>query len=165
VEIVVTVLLALVLMTLGGFYLGRQVRTLRRLRADDSLSPDEQRFLRRQAWRRLACSSIMILFAALLVGSFALEGGLDALNASADAARSVGQKPTADSDQRAFLYLFSSYWSFAFLLFLAIFSLAIIDIFATRRFTLRQLKQMQDSHQEMLREQAARLRGRRNGPA
>jgi hypothetical protein len=164
-EIVFTALLALLLLGLGGFYSWRQVRSLRRLRTDTSLSPDERRFLRAQARRRLTCSALMIIFAGLLVGSLGFEGGLAALNESADAARAAGKKPTADPEQRALVYLFSSYWMLGFLLFLAIICLAFIDIFATRRFTLRQLKQMQESHQAMLREQAARLRASRGGPA
>jgi hypothetical protein len=154
-EIVFGALLVLLLLGLAGFYSWRQIRMLRRLRSDRSFSNDERRYLRRQAWRRVACSVLMVLFAGLLVGSYFVEGGLGSLHEAA------GQSPKPDQEQRAFIYFFLSYWILGILLFFGIVTLAAIDWFATRRFTLRQLKQMHESHQAMLDQQAERLRRQR----
>jgi hypothetical protein len=156
-ELIFGTLLVLLLLGLAGFYSWRQIRMLRTLARDHSFSTDERRYLQRQAWRRIACSVLMVIFAGLLVGSYFVEGNLDSLHQEA------GQSSKPNSEQREFIYFYSSYWIVGILLFFGILVLAALDLFATRRFTLGQVKQMQDSHQVLLDQQAARLRGQRNG--
>jgi hypothetical protein len=155
-EIVFGGLLVLLLLGLAGFYSWRQSHLLRRLGSDRSLSDEERHYLRRQAWRRIACSVLMVLFAGLLVGSYFFEGDLESLHEGS------GQTGKPDPEQRALIFFFSWYWILGILLFFGILVLAAIDLLATRRFTFRQLQQLRDSHQVMLDQQAARLRGRRS---
>ncbi len=156
-ELVSGVLLVLLLLGLAGFYSWRQIHVLRRLRSGAPLPDEERRYLRRQAWRRVTCSVLMILFAGLLVGSYFVERELGSLHEQA------GKAAEPDPEQRQFIYFFSSYWILGILLFFGILVLAILDWLATRRFTLRQIQQLQENHQVMLDQQAARLRARRNG--
>jgi hypothetical protein len=162
-ELVFGALLVVLLLGLAGFYSWRQIRMLRTLGRDSPGSSsswftvDERRYLRRQAWRRIASSVLMVLFAGLLVGSYFVEGALASLHEGAE------QSAQPNPEQRAFIYFYSWYWIVGILLFFGILVLAAIDLLATRRFTVRQLKQMQDGHQVLLNQQAAQLRMRRNG--
>ena len=58
------VVLVATLLFLAVFYGRRQVRLLRRLRAFPDLPEEEAIYERRQAWRRLVCSGLMLLLAA-----------------------------------------------------------------------------------------------------
>jgi hypothetical protein len=149
--------LVLLLLGLAGFYSWRQIHVLRRLRSDTPVSEEERRYLRRQVWRRFACSLLMVLFAGLLVGSYFVEGKLDSLHERA------GQSGKPDPEEREFLYFFSSYWIVGILLFFGILILAALDWLATRRFTISQIQEMHATHQAMLEQQASRLRQWRNG--
>jgi hypothetical protein len=147
-ELVFASALVVLLLAVGGFYAWRQVALLRKL-GTSTEAPQERGFLRTLAIRRLVCSGLILVFAGLLCGSYFLEGIVP------------HEKPT-DEDERA-LYTFSVYWIGTFLVFLTILCLAALDVLATRRFTLRQLRHLHEQHDEMLAQQAARVRGRRNG--
>jgi hypothetical protein len=149
-------LLALVLLALAGYYTWRQVQLLRSLRAPHIYSPLERSFLHRQAWRRLVGSGLMLLFAVMLIGLYFVEGQLSLLPE-----RPAKSKLTPEQVES--IHLFSYYALALAVLFFAILFLAVFDLLATRRYTLRQLREMQEDHQAMLEEQGARLRGRRNG--
>jgi hypothetical protein len=138
-ELVFGAALVAVLLGVGGFYGWRQVRRLRGPDKGAVAFPGEERYFRTQAWRRLVCSGLMVLLAGLLVGSYFLEDPADVEAA----------------------YLFALYWIGVFLVFLAILALAVADWWATRNFTLRQLQQLEDRHQDLI-ARAARLRGRRS---
>ena len=55
-QILFTSLLILVLVGLAAYYAWRQVQALRGLRHAENLPPEDRRYVRNQAWRRLACS-------------------------------------------------------------------------------------------------------------
>jgi hypothetical protein len=158
-ELVFGGLLVALLLGLGGYYGWGQIGRLRMSNLGGAAFPGEERYFRRQAWRRLVCSGLMILLAGLLVGSYVLEKHLALPGGTAADAKAAGQR---DSAETAAVYLFSIYWIVVFLLFLAILVLAIMDLVATRRFTFRQLQHIEDRHQELI-GQVARLRSRRDG--
>jgi hypothetical protein len=148
VELVCASLLGVLLFATGGYYGWRQIKQLRRLRFSVETLQD-QRFLRTQAIRRLVISVLFIVIAGLLGGSYFLESGLP---------DKVGTAADEDS-----LYVFSSYWLVTILLFLTILCLAAIDVLATRRFALRQLRQLHRQYEAIIAAQAARARSLRNG--
>jgi hypothetical protein len=154
-EILFAGLLVLVLCGAAGYYAWRQRQTLRALRTDDSLGPLERAFLRRQVRRRLLVSGLMVIFAGLLIGPYFLD--------LRPPDRGQAEQAPPSAEQRQFLWLFASYWILFLILFLAIICLALIDLLATRRFTLRRLRQLNDQHQAFLDRHAGRLFGRRNG--
>jgi hypothetical protein len=157
VELIVGGLLVLLLLGLGGYYAWRQIRLFGILKRDNPYPPAERIYLRRQARRRLVGSALLVAFAGLLVGSYFLDPG------SPDTA-AVEQGAEPSPEQTRLLWLFVSYWAAALLLFLAIICLALIDLLATRRFTLRQLRHLHDQQEALFAEQAARFRSERNGP-
>ena len=163
-QIVFGILLVILLVALAGYYAWRQVQTLRGLREAQESPPDEQRYLRRRAWRRLFGSLFMVVLAVLLGGMMAfLEKPANELAEFSEAARERGEAPQLDPDQRHFGLLYG-YWIIALLLsLLAMLTMAFFDMLATRRFGLRQFRRIQGDRRAMIEREVARLRQERNG--
>jgi hypothetical protein len=161
-EYAVGAVLVLILLALGGLYGWGQLWLLRRLRHQSEGSALEQSYLRSRAVRRLICSLLILLLAGLLVGSYFIERGLPPQDNKAEG-KGADEAAGPDQEQRDFIRLFTGYWIGIFVLFLVILTLAAVDVLATRRFALRQLNQIDESQRVLLEQQAARLRGRRNG--
>ncbi len=151
-------LLAGLMVLVGGYYLFTASRTLRRTTPAFEMLPDERRFLRRQAWRRIFNSVLMLLLAVQLVGAYL--GGLperaDEIGRQreqAAAAAPDGKKPDLDPEQKQFVRFFSGFF-IAFLLLLgAVVMMAGLDLMATRRYALFKLRQIQTDRRAMIQRQ------------
>jgi hypothetical protein len=132
--------LAVVLLALAAIFTWRQKRSLQALRELPALSPEDHRYHRNQARRRIAYAVLMLGCVALIVGWFFLE---DLLNQSVE--------------------LFTLYWIAVLLLVLAMIFLAAFDFWAIARFGIRQHRQIQADRRAMLENHAARYRSQRNG--
>jgi hypothetical protein len=147
-QIVWGVVLIATLVVLAGVYGWRQVRLLRRLRAGTELSADEARWRRGQAWRRLVGSGMMIVLAGLLAVALVLN------NRSAEQIYAAGRE--------AFL-VWSAAWIAVLLALMALVLLAALDLWSTRRFTVQQLRRLQDERRAVIQEEIDRRRRERNG--
>lgn len=136
-------LLVAVLTVLAGFYAWRQAFMLRRLRGPHGLSDEEAHWRRGQARRWLLGSALMLALAALL----------------ALAVLVVGEPAQSLADLR----LYISVWIVFLILLLALVILAAVDIWFTRRFSLRQHRKILAERRAMLEREVARLRQGRNG--
>jgi hypothetical protein len=150
-------LLVAALLALSAFYAWRQVRLLRRLPAA-GLAPDEARWRRRQAWRRLVGCGLMLALAALL------SVALLFLEAQAQELADQGRQAEATPEHRHFLYVYGAVWIAILLLLLAVVALAGLDLWSTRRFIVQQYRRLQDERRAAIQEEIDRRRGR-NGPA
>ncbi len=149
-------LLVAVLTVLAGFYSWRQVGLLRRLRGPHGLSGEEAEWRRGQAWRRLAGSALMLALAALLAWAVLVVGARAQILAD--------QGPAADTPEaHQFVRLYTAVWIVFLLLLLVLVILAAVDIWFTRRFSLRQKRKILAERRAMLEQEVARLRERRNG--
>jgi hypothetical protein len=157
-QILSTALLMLVLPGLAGYYAWRQVQTLRGLRHDDTTPPEDRRYLRNQAWRRLACSALMVILAALLAGSFFIEFRAQNLVDIGDAAQARNERPDLDPEQRSFFRFYTLYWVTALLVLLGMMGTALYDLVAIRRYGQRHFRKLQADRRAMIERQAARLR-------
>jgi hypothetical protein len=164
-QIVATLLLIVVLAGLALYYAWRQVQTLRELRHDDNLPPEDRSYLRNQAWRRLVSSALMVVFAALLAGSFRFEWPLQDLVNQGEEAAARNEHPELDPGQKQLVRFAGFYWVAALLVLLGLVGLALFDILAIRRFGQRHFRRIQADRRAMIERQAARLRERRNGHA
>jgi hypothetical protein len=164
-EIVFGVLVVVVMTALGGYYTWRQWLTLHQLRAGAALPDDERRYLRNQAWRRLAGSVLMLLFAGLFVGMFYLEGPAAQLVAQGDEAKARNEQPELDPAQKEFVRFYGGYWIVLLLVLLGIIAVAGYEFFAIRRYSLRHMRQIQADRRAMIAAEAGRLRRDRNGHA
>ena len=160
-QILFTALLIVVLVGLAAYYAWRQVQTLRGLRHADNLPPEDRRYLRNQAWRRLACSALMLVFAGLLAGSFFIEFPAQALVNFGEAAHARNERPDLDPEQRRFVHFYTLYWVTALLVLLGMMGTALYDLLAIRRFGQRHFRKLQADRRAMIERQAARLRQER----
>ena len=147
--------LVVILLGVPAYYIRKQLQTLRKTAGSAEAHSSEGVYLRRQAWRRLVCSGLMVLLAVLLAGALLyLEGPAQQL---ADQGADVAEAP----ENRAFVNFYSYYWIVFLLVLLALVVLAGIDFWAVRRFGLRELKRIQDDRRAMIARQSALLRQKR----
>jgi hypothetical protein len=149
-QIVWGVLLIATLVALSGVYGWRQVRMLRRLRAGTELSADEARWRRGQAWRRLVGSGLTAILAGLLAVALALN------NRPAEQIVAEGRE--------SFL-IWGVAWLAVLLMLMVVVLLAALDLWSTRRFTVQQLRRIQDERRAVIQEEIDRHRRERNAPS
>ena len=164
-QFVFGVLIVVVTAALGAYYAWRQLQTLRRLRADAALPDDERRFLRNQAWRRLAGAVLMLVFAGLFVGIFFLEEPIMQIVRQGEDARAHAETGRLDQSQKDFVRGYFGYVIVLLLLVLGFIAIAGYEIFAIRRYSVRQMRRIQDDRRAMIARETARIRRERNGHA
>jgi len=156
-QIVFGVFLVIVLLGLAGFYAWRQILVLRRVGAGEAWG-EEGIYLRRQAWRRLVGSALMVLLAVLLAGALLfLEGPVQQLADRVDIDPQAAEEP----EQKALGNFYGYYWIAFLLLLLGLVVLAGFDLWAVRRFGLREMRRIQNDRRAMIARQSALLRQRR----
>jgi hypothetical protein len=146
------------LLILAGFFGRRQIRSLRAAGAADAPAEDRG-YLRRQAWRRLACSGLMVLLAGLLVGWYWLGGNSRMLELLYQAQEDGHAGP----EQRQALNWLLVYVTAVMSVLLLLVVLALFDVLAIRRFGMRHYRQIQADRRAMIEQEVSRLRGGRNG--
>jgi hypothetical protein len=162
-QIASTVVLVIVLLGMAVFWAYRQWRTLQRLHGDEGVSAEDRQYSRRQAWRRLVCSGLMVVLAVMLAAHLTLEEPAQKLVEQGEINRMHGERPPPDAEQQRFIDLYRTYWIIFLLVLLAIIGLTAADILAIRRFGLSQYRKLQADRRTMIENQLARLRSQRNG--
>jgi hypothetical protein len=155
------------LLFVAAFYLRKAVRTLRLTTPAFEMLPDERRYLRRQAWRRIVNSALMLILAGMLVGSYVggLQDRADAIGRERERQAVDGQKPPLTDEQRDFGRFFAGYIVIVLILLFIVVMLAGLDLFATRRYAVTQLRKIQTDRRAMLQRQITRWRQERDGPS
>jgi hypothetical protein len=153
-EVVIGLLLAVVLLGLALYYGSRQLATLRKLRQEEALPDEERRYERRKAWRRLVSCGLMLVMAAVFT----------ALQFYASEAKEILAKaPDLTDQEKVFVRVYTGSWIAVLLLLLVVLALAAVDLWATRRYGLRQYRKLSEDRRAMIRRQADRMRQERNG--
>jgi hypothetical protein len=166
-QIIFGTVLIVLLLGVAGFFAWRQGQTLRDLRTREDLSPEDRRYTRNQAWRRLFCSFLMVVFAVLFAGSFFLEEPAQVLADQREAARDRGDDLPFNPEQARFAEFYRNYWIIMLLVLLAIIILAALDFFAIQRYGRRHYRQIQAERRALIQDfnnELARMRSQRNGP-
>jgi H+/gluconate symporter-like permease len=152
-------LLVAALLLMAFFYGARQLRQLRRLRQATDLPDDERDYEWRKARWRLVSSGLLLLLALLLASVLLfLEGPAQTLADQREALHQAGQNPPFDAEQKHFLRWWGGSWIAILLTLLAVVFLAALDLFATRRYGLRQHRKLQAERRDMIARQVSRLR-------
>jgi UDP-N-acetylmuramyl pentapeptide phosphotransferase/UDP-N-acetylglucosamine-1-phosphate transferase len=162
-ELVFGSVVVVVLLGLAVFYGWRQVGTLRSLKAPDDRPEEERRFLRRQAWRRLVGSTLMMIFAGLLLGSVGFNASLRRFVDRNEEALQNDEERVLDPEEREFASTYGIYWIICLLVVLAMLVTAALDVFAIRGFGRRQISQIPSDRRAMIEREVARMRRDRNG--
>jgi hypothetical protein len=162
-QIVFGVLIVVLTAALGAYYAWRQGQTLRRLRADPTVPDDERRFLRNQAWRRLAGAVLLLVFAGLFVGVFYLEGPAARLVQKGEELVANHEQRELSESEKEFVRLYGGYVIVLLLLVLGFIAIAGYEFFAIRRYSLHHLRRLQDERRAMIASETARMRRERDG--
>jgi len=157
------ILIVIIVVGVACYFSWREIQALAALRRSPGISLDDRKYAYFKAWRRLACSALMLAFAVLFAASFFLESPADRLVEQGQAAREQNQKPTLDPSQVDFVQVYRNLWVVMLLLLLAILALAGWDYFAIRRFAQRHYRQLQEERRTMIENELVRLRSRHNG--
>jgi hypothetical protein len=167
IELVAMFALVAVLLLIAAHYLRKSIRTLRQTTPAFEMLPDDRAYLRRQAWRRIINSALMLMLAALLVGSYVggLQERADDIGRQREQQAVDGRKPPPTEEQREFGRLFAGYVIAVLMLLGGIVMLAGVDFLATRRYALTQLRKIQTDRRAMLQRQITRWREERDGPS
>ncbi|MBL8794523.1 MAG: hypothetical protein JNM56_11505 [Planctomycetia bacterium] len=107
----------------------------------------------------------MLVLAGLVAGAYAsgMEEKAAELGRDLQAQRARGEAVIVTPEQQQFRKFYGGYWIAVLLVLLGVVVLAGSDIVAIRRHGRRQLRQLDDDRQEMIRQQVAVFRSQRNG--
>jgi len=154
-----------VLLLLAGYYGWKSIRTLHRTGPQYEMLPDDRRFLRKQAWRRLVNSVLKVVLAGLLAVPFltGLQNRAKQLGDEREQQRIEGRWSPFSPEQKQFVRFYAVYWIGFLLLLSLILFVAAIDVFATRHFALTQMRRIQADRRAMIQRQLERLREERRG--
>jgi hypothetical protein len=154
-------ILVLIVFIAAGFFAWQQARLLTGLRRASSLSPEDYRYLRNQAWRRLFGCVLLVSVGVLMTWYYV--GGIDArIDALGEAreAQARGEPPlNAEQEQSAWFYV--RYVGALLILLMVLLFVAAWDVWAIRRFGARHYRRIQDDRRAMLQRQLAQLRRER----
>lgn len=162
-ELFYAILIVVVLFGVAAFFGVRQVKLLQALPRAADLSAEDRRYHRSQAWRRLVCCALMVMFAVMLAGWYGFGLNQRAEEMRAEGKASVEGGAVLTPEQQRAINLFSIYWMIATLTVLAMICLALVDLWAIRRFGLRHIRQIQSDRRAMIEQEMANLRSQRNG--
>jgi hypothetical protein len=166
VESICATLIVVVLVCLALYFGRQQQQSLRWLREQTELPPEDQRYYRRQAWLRLINSGLMLLLATL-VGAYYL-GGFDARvvalgNLIADGIKRNEPVPL-DAEQIQLRRIFAGFCLAVLLILMTMVFLVAADIWAIRKYGRRHMSKINADRRAMIDREVARMRSvERNG--
>lgn len=127
----------------------RQLGNLKKLRTPN-LPSDEYRYRRNLAYRRLVTGALLLILAGLIAGAF-LSGMVRQADEIGNRVRAEGEdRPPPSPEEKEFLRQFVIVWASILVLIFVIISLAVIDMWATRKYAWAQLKRIRSEQQALL---------------
>jgi hypothetical protein len=150
--------LVLILLVLAGYFGWKQWQVLRTSLGDETLSPEDRAYFRKQAARRLIGAVLMIALAGVLVGAFFIEGRAQQIADKNQALIDRGEKPELNPEDRQFGEFYATVWIIALLILLALITLAGLDYLAIRRYAKRNYQVIRDERRAMIHDELRRYR-------
>lgn len=155
-------LLVLLLVVVAVGFGWRQLRTLRQTAES---TDDEARFQRRLAYLRLCSSLLLLVMAGLLAGMLLyVEDATMRLADERHEQKLRGELPPLQGEERELVRISLALWIAFLLALLLVMLLALIDVWAIRRYARQQYGKIRDDRRAMIQRQAARMRRDRDGP-
>jgi len=155
--------LAVLLLGLAVYFGRQQLRVLRGLGSPDALGADDRRYVLKQAYRRLFCTALLVVFAGLLIGWLFLEPGQRQVREEVRAAQAVDPNVRLTEEQKDSVRIVVAYWIGALLVLLVLLICAAMDFWSTARYGLSQHRKLLAAQREMLQQHTAQRRQERNG--
>jgi len=164
-ETIFATLIFLVLFCLALYFGRQQMQTLRWLRTQPDLPPEDEQYARRQLKLRLIGCGLLVVLGSQVAGAylFGLEERIHQLGQKIQQQKEQGQPVDLDPDERALRTVYGIYWIAALVVLLTIVFLAAYDIWAIRRYGQRHLRRIHEERRAMLKDEVARMRTDRNG--
>lgn len=146
---------SLLLLGLGAGY--RQIVGLRRVRAEPFMAAEDRTYYRRQAVRRLGISFLLLILSGMIVTFYA--SGMDArMDAIPERNKEGPESDAQDKADKEFTRQMAVYW-IVVIGFLGVFVwLAVLDVWATRKYWMRRYKELKAEHEIRLRRDLALYR-------
>jgi hypothetical protein len=165
-ETIYATLIVIVLVGLSLYFGRQQQQSLRWLREQPDLPPEDQRYYRRQAWLRLVNCGLMLLLA-VLVGVYYIgfDARVAALAELIQARQERHEQVPLDAEQLQLRRLFAGFCFTVLIILMTIVFLVAVDIWAIRRYGRRHLRQINADRRAMIDDQLSRMRSERNGHA
>jgi ABC-type Fe3+ transport system permease subunit len=154
--VVFAAVLIVILLTFAAYSGWKQWQVLREANADSTLSPEDLKYFRRQAGRRLICACLMIALAGVLIGSFFFEERARDVANRVQEARDRGEE--ASPEDRRFGDFYATVWIGALLALLGLILMAGMDYVAIRRYGRRHYQIIQAERRAMIQEELKRYR-------
>jgi hypothetical protein len=161
-QIIFGVCLILILLVFAGYTGWKQWQVLRTTNADTTLLPEDHRYYRRQAGRRMTCAVLMFALAGVLFGTFFLEDRAQELANKKQEERDRGEEGKLTPEERQFGEFYATVWIMVLLDLLGLITLAGVDYLAIRRFGKRHYQMIQSQRREMIRDELKRYRRERS---
>ena len=163
-EIIFGAVLVLVLFLLAILYGVRQIVYLRRPGAPEAMPSEERTYLLGRARRRLVMSVLLLLLGVMLAGALAyLEVPAGRLADEREAQAQQGDRAPLSPEQLPLARWFAGYWIVFLLVLMAVVFMAGLDVWATRRYGIRQHRKLMADRRAMIEREVARYRQERNG--
>jgi hypothetical protein len=107
----------------------------------------------------------MAILGAMLAGTFlsGMEQRADQLATDRSALRAAGDDTPMTAEERRFAKFYGWYWIAMLLVLLVIVTIAGIDMMATRRYALTQMRLLREDRRQVIERELARFRHERNG--
>ncbi len=156
-EPILGTLIVIVLLALAGWFGRKQVQILRNRAELANATPEDRRYISRQAWRRLIGCGFMVALAGLLAGWYLL--GFHQFANQIMARPPAPRTPDEEQMLRYCLYYFIA----ALVVILGMLCVAALDLLSIRSYALRHHRQIMADRRAMIERQVARMRQQGNG--
>jgi hypothetical protein len=151
-DVLAGLILATVLFLLGIGAGYRQVSTLKRVRAERFMAGEDRRYFRQQAIRRLVISGLLLIIGNMIFVYY--FSGMDArMDAIPERNREGGPPPPDDSqaqEDKHFTRLVAYYWIAIILILGVAVGIAILDVWATRKYWMVRYREIKAEHEAKL---------------
>jgi hypothetical protein len=161
-QIIFGVCLIVILLAFAAYSGWKQWHVLQTTNADSTLSPEDQKFFRKQAGRRLILAVLMVALAGVLFGSFFIEDRAQALATKSQEARDRGEELVLSPEDRQFRDFYATVWIGALILVFLLIMLAGVDYIAIRRYGRRHYQLIQTQRRAMIEDELRRYRRERS---
>lgn len=163
-QIIFGAVLVGVLLFVALLYGVRQVVALRRLPPAEEMGREDRAYLLGRARRRFVMSLLLLALGVMLAAALVyLETPAQQLADQREAQEQQGDSAPLSPEQRPFARFYASYWIVFLLVLMVVVLLAAVDLWATRRYGLRQHRKLIADHRAMIEREIARYRQERNG--
>lgn len=143
---------AAVLLLIAVLSIRRQFDNLKRLRRDAHVPSDDRKYLSNQAYRRIVTGCLLLGLAGMLSGAYfsGMERRAEKLGDANRPLDEEGKKQQMAEEDKDFVRFYAIWWIGILILLFLVVSLAIVDIWATRRYAWAQLRRISTEHREVL---------------